>query len=271
LLYRRRGTGCHPALVASGCRSQYLAAMRGWIVLGLLVLLVAWWAWPRPVPRVEVGEATLDLSVYDDPRRDAVPVEEVVARGAAPRARPPNVVVIMADDLGWGDLGAYGNALFRTPRIDDLARRGARFTETRVDENFGLRQGGVAALLTEEAVGFIDANRARPFFLYFATKNVHRPLVPSPEFAGRTRAPGRTETRWRSSTGAWGASPTRSPRGGCSTKPCWSSPATMVRGTSAARAGCADARASRWRAGSRCRRSPSGRAAFRPEPSSPRR
>ncbi len=41
---------------------------------------------------------------------------------------PPNVVVILADDLGWGDLGSYGNGVIRTPNIDRLASEGARFT-----------------------------------------------------------------------------------------------------------------------------------------------
>ena len=41
---------------------------------------------------------------------------------------PPNVVLILADDLGWGDLGSYGNRVIRTPNIDRLAAEGARFT-----------------------------------------------------------------------------------------------------------------------------------------------
>lgn len=41
---------------------------------------------------------------------------------------PPNVVLVVADDLGWGDVGAYGNRLIRTPNIDRLAAEGARFT-----------------------------------------------------------------------------------------------------------------------------------------------
>jgi arylsulfatase A-like enzyme len=41
---------------------------------------------------------------------------------------PPNVVVVLADDLGWGDLGVYGHAAIRTPNIDRLAADGARFT-----------------------------------------------------------------------------------------------------------------------------------------------
>lgn len=289
--------------------------MKKWIALTLVVLVLAWWLWPRRLPQVGTGYAALDLSVYADPARDAVPVGDLVARAATAPARPPNVVIIMADDLGYGDLGAYGNTLLSTPRVDALAQQGARFTqfyashsscspsraglltgryplrtginfpiqrghddlqralarrlgrwsaeigatdmvqagesavpglpasevtlaealrlagyatgvvgkwhlgdftadpqyhprrhgfdffagfpgsndefpycywrdETLVEENLGLRQGGVTAMLTDEAVRFIDANRARPFFLYFAEKNVHTPLVPAPPFAG---------------------------------------------------------------------------------------
>lgn len=41
---------------------------------------------------------------------------------------PPNVVLVLADDLGWGDLGSFGNTRIRTPNIDRLASEGARFT-----------------------------------------------------------------------------------------------------------------------------------------------
>ena len=44
-------------------------------------------------------------------------------------ARPPNIVFIMADDLGYGDLGCYGNDRVDTPRIDALAEEGLRFTD----------------------------------------------------------------------------------------------------------------------------------------------
>ena len=42
---------------------------------------------------------------------------------------PPNVLLIQADDLGYGDLSAYGQAQFSTPSLDRLAREGIRFTE----------------------------------------------------------------------------------------------------------------------------------------------
>ena len=41
--------------------------------------------------------------------------------------RPPNIVVILADDQGWGDLSSSGNTNLKTPQIDSLARDGARF------------------------------------------------------------------------------------------------------------------------------------------------
>ncbi len=42
---------------------------------------------------------------------------------------PPNIVYILADDLGYGELGAYGQTKIETPHIDRLAERGMRFTE----------------------------------------------------------------------------------------------------------------------------------------------
>lgn len=52
------------------------------------------------------------------------------ARGAAPTAASsrPNVVFILADDLGYGDLGCYGAKDIRTPNIDRLAAEGTKFT-----------------------------------------------------------------------------------------------------------------------------------------------
>ena len=48
---------------------------------------------------------------------------------AATKAAPLNVVFILADDLGWSDLGCYGADLHETPNIDRLASQGTRFTQ----------------------------------------------------------------------------------------------------------------------------------------------
>jgi len=54
----------------------------------------------------------------------------MVCHAAFGAARPPNVVFILADDLGWSDLGCYGADLHETPHLDRLAREGVRFTHS---------------------------------------------------------------------------------------------------------------------------------------------
>ena len=286
-------------------------------ILVAIVLVAALALWHGSRPHVGQGYAVLDTSVYTDPARDAQPVADVVRRAATAPARLPNVVLILADDLGYGDVGAYGNTLIRTPHLDALARDGVRFTDfyashstcspsraglltgryplrtgitfpiqpagddlgrtvarrlgrvsarigvadlvqggesaapglppsevtiaealkvagyttgmvgkwhlgdfrsapqyhprrngfdffagfyatndefpyqywkndSVIEENLGLRQGPVTAMLTREAVAFIDAHHTEPFFLYFAHKNPHIPLVPSAELRGKS-------------------------------------------------------------------------------------
>jgi arylsulfatase A len=63
-----------------------------------------------------------------------------------PPPGPPNVVIILADDMGYGDIGAYGATLNKTPNLDRLAAEGVRMTDFRVPS--ALCTPSRAALLT---------------------------------------------------------------------------------------------------------------------------
>lgn len=43
--------------------------------------------------------------------------------------RPPNVILVLVDDMGWMDLTTQGSDFYRTPNIDRLAKEGIRFTD----------------------------------------------------------------------------------------------------------------------------------------------
>src|SRR6185503_4650849 len=70
--------------------------------------------------RIAVGMLALVVGVA------LLSVLERPAQGQA-QSRP-NIILIQADDLGYGDLSAYGQAQFATPGLDRLAREGIRFT-----------------------------------------------------------------------------------------------------------------------------------------------
>src|SRR5512138_779572 len=44
-------------------------------------------------------------------------------------SHPPNIIFILADDLGYGELGCYGQKIIQTPNLDRLAAEGMRFTQ----------------------------------------------------------------------------------------------------------------------------------------------
>ena len=50
-----------------------------------------------------------------------------------PGPRPPNIVLVITDDQGYGDLACHGNPLLRTPRLDEFHAASARFTDFHVD------------------------------------------------------------------------------------------------------------------------------------------
>ncbi len=47
--------------------------------------------------------------------------------GGQPSAKPPNIIFILADDLGYADVSCYGRPDLNTPNIDRIAKRGMRF------------------------------------------------------------------------------------------------------------------------------------------------
>jgi arylsulfatase A-like enzyme len=46
---------------------------------------------------------------------------------------PPNVIILMTDDQGYGDLGCHGNPIIQTPNLDSLYAESVRFTDFHVD------------------------------------------------------------------------------------------------------------------------------------------
>jgi arylsulfatase A len=59
----------------------------------------------------------------------ALTIPSAAAQNASTPAPRPNIVFILADDLGYGDLSCYGQSNFTTPRIDQMAREGLMFTQ----------------------------------------------------------------------------------------------------------------------------------------------
>ena len=95
---------------------------------------------------------------------------------AAPAPASPNLIVILADDLGYGDLGCYGSKTIATPRLDRMAKEGVRFTDFYVASPFC--SPSRAALLT----GRLPARCGVPYVL-FPTE--HTGLPPNSSMCSR--------------------------------------------------------------------------------------
>jgi uncharacterized sulfatase len=74
----------------------------------------------RSKPTAKLGAALLGVACLN---------ALVAPAGAESPARKPNVVFVLADDLGYGDLGCYGQKVIQTPNLDRMAAEGMRFTD----------------------------------------------------------------------------------------------------------------------------------------------
>ena len=71
-------------------------------------------------------------------------------------ADKPNIVFMLADNVGWGDLGCYGG-LVPTPRLDKLAQQGTRFTNFNAEADGVTSDDIITALIDEIPVDAADA------------------------------------------------------------------------------------------------------------------
>jgi arylsulfatase A-like enzyme len=90
----------------------------------------------------------------------------ISSRAATPTdRRPPNIIVILAEDLGYGDLGCFGQKQFTTPRLDAMAGEGMRLTQFYAGSAVGAPSRCV--LLTGRHTGraVIRGTSTKPIFL----------------------------------------------------------------------------------------------------------
>ncbi len=99
-----------------------------WLVLFLLIVVLAAGAWLVRAALQPIDQG-IDRSVFLDPEKGAEPVERLVRPAPGIDPLRPNLIVILADDLGYGDLGVQGSRAIETPHMDGLASEGMRFTQ----------------------------------------------------------------------------------------------------------------------------------------------
>ena len=71
----------------------------------------------------------IDPAIYDTPEKVGIPVENLIKKGSTYEGKRPNIIVILCDDMGYGDLGCYGSTSIKTPHLDRMAREGMQFTD----------------------------------------------------------------------------------------------------------------------------------------------
>ncbi|MDJ0866159.1 MAG: sulfatase [Myxococcota bacterium] len=97
------------------------------LAIGMLLLLVAGLLWLGRAALAPIDQR-IERSAFHAPEKAAEPVTSRVRALPGASAPRPNLVVILADDLGWGDLGVQGSGAIETPHIDRLAAEGLRMT-----------------------------------------------------------------------------------------------------------------------------------------------
>ena len=138
-----------------------------------------------------------------------------VSCSANAQQKKPNIVFILTDNLGNGEIGCYGGGATRgaaTPRIDKLATEGIRLTNMNMETQytpsrsslmtgrFAIRSGTYAVPfggvpdgltqweITQRSLSFIEKQGkwGKPFFAYIALTQLHLPTIPNPSFRGKT-------------------------------------------------------------------------------------
>lgn len=85
----------------------------------------------------------------------------------------PNVIILLADDLGWADLGYQGSDDIRSPHIDSLAKNGIRFTDGHVSASVcSPSRAGLMTGRYQQRFGH-EANSPPPFRWYGSRANHH--------------------------------------------------------------------------------------------------
>jgi arylsulfatase A-like enzyme len=112
--------------------------------------------------------------------------------GATP---PPNIVFILADDLGWRDLASYGSRFHQTPNIDRLAARGVRLTSAYAANPYcSPTRASILTGLYPARIGLLSASAHAPQVnlkkqLYASRPADHRLIPPQPVTRLRTDFP----------------------------------------------------------------------------------
>ena len=80
----------------------------------------------------------------------SLPVIFIMAMCSRPgtqQEQPPNIILIMADDIGIEGLGCYGGTSYNTPNLDSLAQNGLRFTNRQVTSSLRSRPASASGRL----------------------------------------------------------------------------------------------------------------------------